>query len=114
MTRPVSLLALVALVGMSACSLRSGVPDTDTVEEIREELDRTACRNRLDDLAFALRGLVLSDTTGSTDPARLCVLLDDSLLVCPATGGRYLIEEKGDEWVVRCPAGHGSESFEVP
>jgi hypothetical protein len=107
--------SLAALIGLAACTTtHSGVPDPDTVDEIREELERTSCRNRMDDLAFRLRGLLLADTTGSADPRELGALLDDSLLVCPSSEQSYLIEKRGDSWVVRCPVGHGSKSFEAP
>lgn len=100
------LLSLCVTVLLVVTSCGTAVSNIDLIQE---RLTNNECRINREELIFQVKEIeYLQDTTFTGIPQ---FLLDDSLLVCPATGQIYLFEADGNDRTIRCPAGHGESSF---
>lgn len=99
-----TLICIAVFLFVAACGTA-----TSSIDEIRDRLNENSCRINREELVFQLQNLeYLQDTTFSEIPE---FLLDDSLLVCPATSQLYVMVVDGNDRTIICPAGHGESSF---
>ena len=107
--RSAALLLLMILVAACAESTSGR-----SVDELRERLERTRCRNRMDSLVFTVKGLLLDveePDGGSVDS--VVASLGDSLASCPSSNLRYQVTLEDNSLRVECPAGHGGRRADL-
>jgi len=102
-------LFLVITAVLLAGSCTTTTAEEPNIDEIRDRLNRNACRITREDLIFQMGELeYLNDSTYTEIPSGL---LADSLLFCPVTGDPYtMLIDDGDRFI-NCPAGHGESEF---
>lgn len=101
--RNVSLFTGLAVLLFAACGTSTNIV------KIQTRLNENKCRLNREELIFRMQDLeYLQDTTFNEIPQ---TLIDDSLLVCPATNQFYLLVVDGNDRAVICPQEHGESSF---
>jgi hypothetical protein len=91
---------------LCSCAATSG-SERLSIGDIRSELDRRGCIIRMDDLAFELETGIYHGRYTLEEADSVISSMPDSLVCCPGTSSRYIIETSGEPVLV-CPLGHGT------
>lgn len=99
------LASLAALLLLAACGEQT---ELTTIDDFRARLDANRCRAVLDKASYDLMSWEYDNDQRVVTDELLRTALPDSLLVCPVSAERYVLEIDDDERTLSCPAGHGS------
>ncbi|MCK5131978.1 MAG: hypothetical protein KAR40_07490 [Candidatus Sabulitectum sp.] len=102
--RNVSLFTGLAVLLFAACGT-----SISNIDKIQARLNKNKCRINREELIYSMQDLEYRQDTTFTEIPQ--TLIDDSLLVCPATNQFYLLVVDGNDRTVICPGGHGESSF---
>lgn len=99
------------LLALFAVSCGGTASTGGSVDRLRERLETTRCRNRMDSLAFEMQGLLLDVESPDAEALdSIASTMGDSLTSCPSSELPYSLSLDDGRITVTCPDGHGGRS----